>query len=53
MKIHIKKLIGMVSSLCFFFGSMLFLPVFSPYSTLGVWLFMAGSAIMFVDVVRA
>ncbi|GFZ77545.1 hypothetical protein GCM10011403_20830 [Pseudohongiella nitratireducens] len=46
-----KNGLGVVSSLAFFFGSMLFLPHFADYATAGVWLFMAGSVLMFVDTV--
>lgn len=42
--------LGLLSSLAFFFGSMMFLPNFTEHATIGVWLFMAGSALMFIDV---
>ncbi|MBR9790193.1 MAG: hypothetical protein GYB58_00455 [Gammaproteobacteria bacterium] len=44
-----QNTLGVTASLCFFFGSTLFLPVFGDYATVGVWLFMAGSALMFAD----
>ncbi|EKE85246.1 YrhK family protein [Idiomarina xiamenensis] len=44
------KLLAILSSLSFFFGSMLFLPSFADYATVGVWAFMAGSALMFIDI---
>jgi hypothetical protein len=44
------SLLGTLSSLAFFFGSMLFLPTFANYATIGVWLFMLGSALMFIEV---
>ena len=49
-KIIIEKGLGLLSSLAFFFGSMMFLPNFAEHATIGVWLFMAGSALMFIDV---
>ncbi|RUO63958.1 YrhK family protein [Pseudidiomarina planktonica] len=48
-----SKLLSLFSSLCFFFGSMLFLPNFANYATLRVWLFMLGSALMFIDIIRS
>ncbi|MGQ8365020.1 YrhK family protein [Glaciecola sp. 1036] len=42
-----------MASLSFFFGSTLFLPTFADYATIGVWLFMLGSALMFVDLIRS
>lgn len=42
-------ILGILASLSFFFGSMLFLPKFAAYSTVGVWLFMIGSALLFID----
>ena len=44
------SLLGTLSSLAFFFGSMMFLPTFTNYATIGVWLFMLGSALMFIEV---
>ncbi|WP_231378641.1 hypothetical protein [Idiomarina loihiensis] len=32
---------------------MLFLPTFASYATVGVWLFMTGSALMFIDIIRS
>ena len=46
------NLLSIVASLAFFFGSMLFLPTFAEFATIGVWLFMTGSALMFIDTVR-
>ncbi|QJR81282.1 YrhK family protein [Alteromonas pelagimontana] len=40
--------INILASLAFFFGSALFLPRFAQYATVGVWLFMTGSLLMFV-----
>lgn len=48
-----KKLLSILASLAFFVGSTLFLPVFADYSTVGVWAFMTGSALMLVDVLCA
>ncbi len=48
-----KNTLGILASLSFFFGSMLFLPTFASYATVGVWLFMTGSALMFIDIIRA
>lgn len=45
---QLPNLLGILSSLCFFFGSFLFLPAFSAYATTGVWCFVAGSLIMFI-----
>ena len=45
-----RNWLGIISSIAFFFGSMLFLPSFADYATIGVWLFMLGSALMFIDV---
>lgn len=44
-----QNTLGVTASLCFFFGSTLFLPVFADYAIVGIWLFMAGSALMFAD----
>ena len=38
--------IGAVGNLTFFVGSIFFLPSFKTYQTLGVWLFILGSALM-------
>lgn len=51
-RIQSNKL-ALLASLCFFLGSMLFLPVFVAYSTIGVWLFMTGSALMAVDILTS
>lgn len=48
-----KNTLGVLASLSFFFGSMLFLPTFASYATVGVWLFMTGSALMFIDIIRS
>lgn len=44
-----KNKLSVAACLCFFWGSTLFLPAFSLYATVGVWLFMAGSLLMLVD----
>lgn len=45
-----KKLpiLNVLASLCFACGSLLFLPQFAHWSTLGVWLFFTGSVFMLV-----
>ncbi|MWV28439.1 YrhK family protein [Aurantiacibacter rhizosphaerae] len=43
--------IGMVGNLTFVIGSVLFLPHFSSLETIGVWLFIIGSALMLVGAV--
>lgn len=48
-----KNILSIVTSLAFFIGSMLFLPNFSEHATIGVWLFMTGSALMFIDTLRS
>ncbi|MCD6006145.1 MULTISPECIES: YrhK family protein [Halomonadaceae] len=45
---QLPNLLGLLSSLCFFFGSLLFLPIFSSYAIVGVWCFVMGSLIMFI-----
>ncbi|WP_345424348.1 YrhK family protein [Halioxenophilus aromaticivorans] len=42
-----------VSSLCFFFGSVCFLPRFAAVAEVGVWLFMLGSLLMLVGATLA
>lgn len=42
----VLALLGVISSLCFLGGSILFLPQFVSYSVTGVWLFAAGSGLM-------
>ncbi|WP_334020516.1 YrhK family protein [Alteromonas sp. S015] len=42
--------LGLAACLCFFCGSSLFLPAFSKFATVGVWLFMAGSLLMLFDI---
>ena len=44
---------NLAASLAFFFGSTMFLPQFSQFATTGVYLFMLGSALMFIDATRA
>ncbi|MDQ7729843.1 YrhK family protein [Halomonas sp. SpR8] len=44
---QLPNLLGLLSSL-FFFGSLLFLPAFAIYATVGVWCFVMGSLIMFI-----
>lgn len=46
------NMINLLASLSFLSGSTLFLPQFSDYTTIGVYLFMLGSVLMFIDVVR-
>ncbi|WP_386078224.1 YrhK family protein [Vreelandella sp. F11] len=45
---QLPNLLGLLSSLFFFFGSLLFLPAFVSYATVGVWCFVMGSLIMFI-----
>lgn len=45
---QLPNLLGIFSSLCFFFGSFMFLPTFAAYATIGVWCFVVGSLIMFI-----
>ncbi|MDQ7733556.1 YrhK family protein [Halomonas sp. SpR1] len=45
---QLPNLLGLLSSLFFFFGSLLFLPAFAIYATVGVWCFVMGSLIMFI-----
>ncbi len=40
--------LGLVGNVAFFGGSILFLPAFEPWKTVGVWLFVFGSALMMV-----
>ncbi|MCC2616231.1 YrhK family protein [Aestuariibacter halophilus] len=47
-----RNTLGIISSLAFFFGSMLFLPQFGQYAIIGVWLFMGGSGLMFIDTLK-
>lgn len=47
-----KNLLGVLASLSFFVGSTLFLPALAQYAIFGVWLFMTGSALMLIDIVR-
>ena len=44
----IHRGIGMIGNLTFVVGSILFLPSFSSLETVGVWLFIGGSALMFI-----
>ncbi|MBK61815.1 MAG: hypothetical protein CL575_02535 [Altererythrobacter sp.] len=44
----IHRGIGMIGNLTFVLGSILFLPSFSSLQTIGVWLFIGGSALMFI-----
>jgi hypothetical protein len=39
---------GLMGNAKFFIGSILFLPVFEPYKTIGVWLFITGSFLMMI-----
>ncbi|MBL1268218.1 MAG: YrhK family protein [Halomonas sp.] len=45
---QLPNLLGLLSSLFFFFGSLLFLHAFASYATVGVWCFVMGSLIMFI-----
>lgn len=47
--IHLS--IGAFGNAMFFVGSILFLPQYEPYKTLGVWLFILGSLLMLVGAV--
>lgn len=47
----IHLLIGVCGNGLFFVGSILFLPQFEPYKTLGVWLFIIGSCFMLVGAI--
>lgn len=40
--------VGLLGNLAFVIGSVLFLPAFEAHQVLGVWLFITGSALMFV-----
>ncbi|MFB0610991.1 YrhK family protein [Aurantiacibacter poecillastricola] len=40
--------VGLMGNLAFVAGSVLFLPQFEPWKVTGVWLFIIGSALMFV-----
>ncbi|WP_338244040.1 YrhK family protein [Aurantiacibacter hainanensis] len=40
--------VGLLGNLLFVLGSILFLPQFEPWKVTGVWLFIAGSTLMFV-----
>ena len=42
--------LGVAACLCFLWGSTLFLPAFSKFATAGVWLFMACSLLMLLDI---
>lgn len=44
--VHIS--LGLIGNICFFVGSVLFLPAFSSWQTFGVWLFIVGSLLMLV-----
>ncbi|MBT2802648.1 YrhK family protein [Halomonas sp. ISL-56] len=45
---QLPNLLGLLSSLFFFFGSLLFLPAGAIYATVGVWCFVLGSLTMFI-----
>lgn len=45
--------LNFLASISFFTGSTLFLPQFANYATVGVYLFMLGSALMFVDTIKS
>lgn len=40
--------LGLVGNFAFVVGSVFFLPAFEAYQTLGVWLFIFGSGLMFI-----
>ena len=40
--------LGLFGNVAFFIGSILFLPTLEPYKVIGVWLFIGGSALMFI-----
>lgn len=40
--------LGLFGNVSFFVGSILFLPSFEPYKTLGVWLFIVGAFFMMI-----
>ena len=47
--IHLS--LGLFGNAMFFAGSLLFLPAFEEYKTLGVWLFIFGSFFMLIGAV--
>ncbi len=44
----IHRGIGLFGNLAFLVGSVLFLPAFEPWKTIGVWLFILGAGAMLV-----
>ncbi|QIQ87258.1 YrhK family protein [Erythrobacter sp.] len=44
----IHRGLGLAGNFAFVVGSVLFLPRFEPWKVTGVWLFIGGSALMFV-----
>lgn len=44
--IHLS--LGWMGNAAFFFGSILFLPQFEAYKTIGVWLFIVGAFLMWI-----
>lgn len=40
--------LGLLGNVLFFVGSILFLPAFEAYKTIGVWLFIIGSFLMLI-----
>lgn len=44
--IHLS--VGLIGHISFLTGSILFLPAFEPYKTIGVWLFIVGAGAMLV-----
>lgn len=44
--IHLS--LGWLGNGAFFIGSVLFLPQFEPYKTIGVWLFIVGAFFMWI-----
>jgi len=45
---RINLSIGLLGNVCFFVGSVLFLPQLDPHQTIGVWLFIFGSLFMLI-----
>lgn len=43
--------IGLFGNINFFFGSVLFLPSFEAYKTIGVWMFIVGAFLMMIGAI--
>lgn len=41
------KVLGLIASISFTVGSILFLPAYSEHATMGVWAFISGSLLLF------